>query len=270
MVAAHVSVTDSSSVAADAATTRVGAGAVPAIELRNVTKSYGHVQAAAGVSFAVSAGEVVALVGDNGAGKSTLVSILSGVIELDEGEILLDGKAVRISSPQEAINLGIATVFQGLALVDQRSVAANLHLGRELRRLGFILRKGEMLEEAGAVLGRLGVDVPSVRARVGDLSGGQRQAVAVARAMLRGGRVMLMDEPTAALGVRESGRVLELIRRLRDEDHATLLVSHNIVNVFDVADRVVVLRHGRVVGDKKIAETSQEEVVRLIVSAEAL
>jgi ABC-type sugar transport system ATPase subunit len=239
----------------------------PILEATGVSKTYGHVTALDGVSMKLFPGEIVALVGDNGAGKSTLISILSGVDQPDLGSILVDGTEVRIDSAQTALDLGIATVFQDLALVEQRDVAANLHLGREPTRYRFFVQRRRMLREAHVVIQQLGVNLPSVRAPVRDLSGGQRQSVAVARAVLRGGRVMLMDEPTAALGIREAGQVAALMKRLRDEGHAVLLVSHNLVSVFDLADRIVVLRHGRVVAERLVKETTRDEIVGLIVGA---
>jgi ABC-type sugar transport system ATPase subunit len=235
------------------------------LEARSISKTFGHVQALEDVDLAVSEGEIVALVGDNGAGKSTLISILSGVVQPDNGSIFMDGQEVRIESAQAALDHGIATVFQGLALVEQRSVAANLHLGREPRRLRFLIARGEMLRSAQGLIERLGVNLPSVRAAVRELSGGQRQSVAVARAILRGGRVMLMDEPTAALGIREARHVFQLMRELRDSGHAVLVVSHNLASVFDLADRVVVLRHGRVIADEPVADVTQDQIVGLIV-----
>ena len=239
----------------------------PILEAVGVSKTYGHVTALDDVSMKLFPGEIVALVGDNGAGKSTLISILSGVNQPDLGSILVDGTEVRIDSAQKALDLGIATVFQNLALVEQRNVAANLHLGREPARYRFFVDRRRMLRQAQLVIQQLGVNLPSVRAPVRDLSGGQRQSVAVARAVLRGGRMMLMDEPTAALGIREAGQVAALIQRLRAEGHAVLLVSHNLISVFDLADRIIVLRHGKVVAERSVNETTRDEIVGLIVGA---
>lgn len=239
----------------------------PALEVYDLKKSFGPVEAVAGVSFSLMPGEVTALVGDNGAGKSTIVSMLAGVRQPDSGRIVVGGETVAFGNPFDAQMHGIATVFQDLALIDVRDVAANLHLGQEPRKLGIFVNRRAMLDEARKVIDRLQVNLPSARAAVGDLSGGQRQAVAIARAVLRGGTVMLMDEPTAALGVRESGKVDALIRQLRAEGVAVLLISHNIAGVFDIADRVIVLRHGRLVADLSVADTTHEEVVSLIVGA---
>ena len=240
----------------------------PLLEVENVSKSYGNVVALDSVSMALYEGEVLALVGDNGAGKSTLVSILSGVNQPDQGIIRLAGSTVRLDSARRAQALGIATVFQDLALVNRRDVAANMHLGREPRRHGLIVDRRQMQRQATEVVARLEVGLPTVRAMVGDLSGGQRQAVAVARAVLHGGRVMLFDEPTAALGVREGRKVIALIRTLRAQQHAILLVSHNIASVFELADRIVVLRHGRVVATTRTSETTQDQIVSLLVGAQ--
>ncbi len=204
------------------------AAASAALRATGLTKHYGHVRALDGVDLEIHDGEIVALVGDNGAGKSTLVGILAGMIVADDGEICLRGQPVQIDSPHRAYELGIATVFQDLALVNQRDVANNLFLGREPVRLGFMVDHGRMYRAAATIIKQLRVDIPSVRTAAGDLSGGQRQSVAVARAVMRGSRVLLMDEPTAALGARESGRVFELMRELRASGHAVLLVSHNI------------------------------------------
>jgi ABC-type sugar transport system ATPase subunit len=241
----------------------------PVLEADSLSKSYGHVVAVDGASLSLFAGEVLALVGDNGAGKSTLVSLLSGVKQPDAGIIRLGGETVRLEDARRAQQLGIATVFQDLALVNRRDVAANLHLGREPRRYRILVDRRRMLREAAEVIERLGVGLPTVRALVGDLSGGQRQAVAVARAVLHGGRVVLFDEPTAALGIREGRRVIALIQTLRAQGQAVLLVSHNIANVFELADRIVVMRHGRVVATKRTAETTEDEIVALIVGTRA-
>jgi D-xylose transport system ATP-binding protein len=232
---------------------------------RSLSKSFGHVQALDSVSFDLRAGEVLALLGDNGAGKSTLVKIASGVVHPDAGELLIDGQPVSIDTPRKARSLGIASVFQDLALVNQRDVASNLFLGVEPRRHGFILDRKRMVRESEQLIRGLRVGLPSVRALVEELSGGQRQAIAIARAVMRGGRVVIMDEPTAALGVRESRRVLDLIAELRAEGHSVLLVSHNMENVLELADRALVLRLGRRVAEVDIRDTSHEELVGHIV-----
>jgi D-xylose transport system ATP-binding protein len=230
-----------------------------------ISKHYGHVTALDNVSLSIGEGEIVALVGDNGAGKSTMISILTGLVQPDAGTLQLDGDEVFIESPRHAQELGIATVFQNLALVNQREVAANLFLGREPTKFGLIVDRRRMVKEAAAAVSRLRVGLPNVRALAGDLSGGQRQAVAVARAIIGGGRVLLMDEPTAALGVRETRRVIEFVKELRSQGMSILLISHNMQDVFELADRVVIFRQGKKVGERVISETTMDEVVGLIV-----
>jgi D-xylose transport system ATP-binding protein len=234
-----------------------------------LSKDYGHVRALDGVDLELHGGEITALVGDNGAGKSTLVGILAGMVVADGGEIRVNGEPVQIDSPHRAYELGIATVFQDLALVNQRDVANNLFLGREPVRLGIVVDHARMYREASAVIKRLRVGLPSVRALAGNLSGGQRQSIAVARAVMRGSRILLMDEPTAALGARESARVFQLLRELRAAGHAILLVSHNIENVFNLVDRVIVMRLGKKISERNISETSRDEIVALIVGGRA-
>lgn len=251
--------------------------ATPADEVRDrllvatgLAKRYGQVTALREVDFHLSAGEVVAVCGDNGAGKSTFISILAGVVEPDDGAIHLAGRRVWMSSPLRAQELGIATVFQDLALVEQRDVAANLFLGREPVRWGVVVDRRRMLKESAEVIDRLKVKLPSARTLVGELSGGQRQAVAVARAILRGSRVLLMDEPTAALGVRESRRVLELIGELRAEGQGIVVVTHNLDSAFEIADRIVVFRLGRKVADREAGALRREQLVSLLVSGEPI
>ena len=239
----------------------------PFFEARGISKFFGHVTALDGVDISPHPGEVLALVGDNGAGKSTLVSILSGVTQPDAGSIWVDGEHERIDNPHRARELGIGTVFQDLALVDQRDVADNLFLGRVPTRFGIIVDCKCMIRESTGAIARLGVNLPSVRVPVAELSGGQRQSVAVARALLESARATLMDEPTAALGVREAAQVNRLIGRLHEEGQAVLLVSHNLVNVFALAHRAVVLRHGRMVGDRVIADSTPDDIVALITGA---
>lgn len=243
----------------------------PLVELRGISKAFGHVQALQEVDFSLYAGEVVGLVGDNGAGKSTLIKIIAGVYQPDAGAIRVNGSSVTVRNPRDAMALGIATVYQNLALVDQRDVAANIFLGRELVR-GLVLDRSRMLEESAQVLQDLRIDIPSAQTPVGLLSGGQRQAVAIARAIhQRGGtRLVIMDEPVAALGIEESRKVLRLITRLKAQGRAVIVISHNLEHVFSVADRIVVLRQGRLVGVRRKAETSADEIVRLIVGAEHL
>ena len=244
-----------------------GAARKPFLEARGISKFFGHVTALDNVTVSLYPGEVLALVGDNGAGKSTLVSILSGVAQPDAGSVWVDGNRERIDNPHRARALGIGAVFQDLALVDQRDVADNLFLGRVPTRFGIIVDRRRMIRDSTEAISRLGVNLPSVRVPVAELSGGQRQGVAVARALLESARATLMDEPTAALGVREAAQVNHLISRLHEEGQAVLLVSHNLANVFALAHRAVVLRHGRVVGDQLVAESTPDDIVALITGA---
>jgi D-xylose transport system ATP-binding protein len=250
-----------------AAPTGDGSSRTALLRADGVAKRFGNVRALAGVSLSFYPGEIVALVGDNGAGKSVFVSILSGVRRPDEGQLYVDGEPVTFSTPAVAHRYGIVTVFQDLALVNERDVAANIFLGRELTRFrGLVVDRPQMLREARSIIRRLQVGLPDVRTPVKSLSGGQRQAVAVARAIVRGqARMVIMDEPTAALGVRESGKVNDLIRALKGEGRTVLLISHNVEHVFNLADRVVVFRLGHCIADLRIAETTHDEVVGLIV-----
>jgi ABC-type sugar transport system ATPase subunit len=241
----------------------------PVLELKGISKYFGHVRALEGVDFDLLEGEVLALVGDNGAGKSTLIKIIAGVYQPDHGEIFLDGQRIHLSNPRIARDLGIATVYQDLALVDQRDVACNLFLGREPRK-GLVVDRRRMVVESERVLQDLHIRIPSVFSLVGFLSGGQRQAVAIGRAVAQGGRIIVMDEPTAALGIEQSRHVLELTHRLKAEGHSVVVVSHNLRHVFSVADRIAVLRGGRNAGVRRKDETSGEEIVKLIVGAEML
>ncbi len=235
----------------------------PLLSLRAISKAYGHIQALVDVDFELLRGEIVALVGDNGAGKSTLVKTLAGIHQPDAGEYLIEGRRVSFGEPRDAYRHGVATVFQDLALVEALDVARNMCLGREPARLGWVNRR-KMVAEAESVFQSLGIKVPSMRTTVALLSGGQRQGVAIARAVLRGGSAVVMDEPTAALGVRETAQVLEIIRRLKAQGRGVVIVSHNLDLVFDVSDRIQVLRLGRTAGARVTAETSHEEVVGLI------
>jgi ABC-type sugar transport system ATPase subunit len=241
----------------------------PLLEARGISKTFLHVQALDNVDFRVYPGETVALVGDNGAGKSTLMKILCGAYQADAGETFLDSQKVSIRSPQDAMAQGIAVVYQDLALVNQRDVANNVFLGREPRR-GLTVDKTRMVREARDVLQRLKINIPSVYTQVGLLSGGQRQAVAIARAVHQGGRLIFMDEPTAALGVQEQAKVLRLIEDLKANGTAVVVVSHNLQHVFHVADRIVVLRGGRNGGERVKSLTTTEEIVSLIVGARTL
>jgi D-xylose transport system ATP-binding protein len=239
---------------------------VPFLRLRGVEKSYGSVTALRGVDLDVATGEVVALVGDNGAGKSTLIKTISGAAPADAGEFIVDGTAVRISSPHAATERGIATVYQDLALCENLDVVGNLFLGSELARkpLVGVLRRlsdPQMKREARRTLSELAVTLPALDRPVAGLSGGQRQAVAVARALLFGAQMVILDEPTAALGVQQTAQVLELVRRLADQGQAVLLISHSLPDVFSVADRIVVLRLGANAGNFVRSESDADEIV---------
>ncbi|WP_344288503.1 ATP-binding cassette domain-containing protein [Streptomyces synnematoformans] len=244
----------------------VHVSATPVLALRGISKRFGAVQALTDVDLEVRAGEVVALVGDNGAGKSTLVKTVAGVHAIDDGTIEWGGRPVRIHKPHDAQDLGIATVYQDLALCDNLDVVGNLFLGREIRTAG-VLDEVEMERRSRELLTTLSIRIPSVRIPTASLSGGQRQTVAIARSLLGEPRLVILDEPTAALGVEQTAQVLDLVERLRERDHAVLLISHNMADVKAVADRVAVLRLGRNNGVFDVATTTQEEIVAAITGA---
>ena len=237
----------------------------PLLRLDAITKHFGAIEALRGVSFDVNRGEVLALLGDNGAGKSTLVKLISGVHQPTAGSIAIDGQPVSFADASAARRRGIEVVYQDLALADSQPVFMNMFLGRELvqgplRRLD----KKRMASETQALLNELDVRVPSVKASVRELSGGQRQGVAIARATHWATKLVLMDEPTAALGVAETAKVEQIIRGLRARNLAILMISHNLDQVFRIADRVCVLRRGAQVGWRKVAETTGDEIVAMI------
>jgi D-xylose transport system ATP-binding protein len=242
------------------------------LSLRGVTKRFGAVQALDDVSLDINAGEVVALVGDNGAGKSTLVKVISGIYAADRAAEWFEGQSVALGSPGAAARLGIATVYQDLALCDNLDVVENLFLGREERSpLGAVTRgldETRMEQRSHELLSNLAVTIPSVRSEVGTLSGGQRQQVAVARSLLGQPKVVLLDEPTAALGVAQTAQVLALVKRLKEQGLGVMMISHNLADIFEVADRIVVLRLGKVSGTFDVGATSQEEIVAAITGAE--
>jgi D-xylose transport system ATP-binding protein len=238
------------------------------LKAKGISKAYGHVQALDSVDFELYPAEVVALIGDNGAGKSTLVKILSGVYRKDSGHIYIDGKAVEFHSPREAERLaGISTVYQDLALVDVSDVASNIYLNIEPTWFGLIINYNKLYADARRVLSQLRIDMPSLKVKVGELSGGQRQAVALARALARGHRIFLLDEPTASMGVEQQAKVNKLIDELKQRGKSVVVISHNLDHVFTVADRLIILRRGRRVGTRLKSETSKEEIVGLITGA---
>ncbi len=241
----------------------------PLLEVRNLSKSFGPVQALADLTMAVHAGEVVALAGDNGAGKTTLIKAISGVYRPSSGDILLEGQSVHFASPQEAREKGIETIYQDLALADNLTIGGNIFLGREPMRRAFgflpVLDRGRMAEAAKATMALLDFHVSRLDAPVSNFSGGQRQAVAIGRAVYWNARILIMDEPTAALGVPEQRKVISLIRQLKAQGRGVIFISHNLQDIFAVADRIVVLRRGVQAGERRISETSHDEVVRLMV-----
>jgi fructose transport system ATP-binding protein len=244
----------------------------PVLEARGIVKRYGRVTALDGVDFEAYPREIVALIGDNGAGKSTLIKILSGAVRPDQGEIKLDGQVVEFHTPRDARDAGIETVYQDLALAQDLEVSANLFLGREvvlpgiLGRLDFLNRRA-MRAQSEQYLRQLRVTVRNPRQTVDTLSGGQRQSVAVARAVFWGRHIVILDEPTAALGVAQSTMVLELMQRVRDQGITVIFISHNMPHVFEVADRMIVLRHGRRVGTLLPGEASMDQAVSLMTGA---
>jgi D-xylose transport system ATP-binding protein len=235
------------------------------LEIRGLRKSFGSVEALRGVDFEVRDGEVMALVGDNGAGKSTLIKCVAGIYSIDSGEIRFEGKPVSIHGPKDAAKLGIEVVYQDLALADNLDVVQNMFLGREEHDPLYRLKEAPMEQRTAETLKSLSVTtIRSVRQPVATLSGGQRQSVAVARAVMWNNRVVFLDEPTAALGVAQTRQVLDLVKRLGDQGLAVVLVSHNLNDVFEVADRITVLRLGRDIGVYEREKTTPEEIVEAI------
>jgi D-xylose transport system ATP-binding protein len=241
------------------------AASPPLLECRGVSKAFGAVQALYNVDFEVRRGEVMALVGDNGAGKSTLIKGIAGIYPFDEGEVLVDGSAVHIHGPRDAAKLGIEVVYQDLALADNLDVVANMFLGRERLRSGVVLDESSMERASRETLDSLSVTtLRSVRQIVAGLSGGQRQSVAVAKAVMWDSKIVILDEPTAALGVAQTRQVLNLVRRLAERDLGVVIISHNLHDIFECADRITVLRLGQKVALFERATTSQQEVVHAI------
>ena len=240
------------------------ASAAPLLELRGINKSFGPVQVLRDVDFTAHAGEVTALVGDNGAGKSTLVKCISGIYSIDSGEYFYDGEQVHVHSPRDAAHLGVEIVYQDLALCDNLDIVQNMFLGRE-KRSGIVLDEPTMERMAAETLDRLSVrTVKSIRQHVASLSGGQRQTVAIAKAVLWNSRLVILDEPTAALGVAQTAQVLELVRQLADNGLAVVLISHNMNDVFAVADRIAALYLGRTAAQVKASDITHAQIVELI------
>jgi simple sugar transport system ATP-binding protein len=244
-------------------------GSIPILETREISKRFGGVQALDSVSMKVHAGEVVALAGDNGAGKSTLIKTISGVHQPDQGEIFLNGTPIRFETPHQARDRGIETIYQDLALADNLSIGANIFLGREPMRKAFrflpVLDRARMAEAARETMARLEFHVTRLDAPVSAFSGGQRQAVAIGRALYWDAQLMIMDEPTAALGVPEQRKVIALIKALKVQGRGVIFISHNLGDIFAVADRIVVLRRGVLAGERRVSQTSPDEIVRLMV-----
>jgi simple sugar transport system ATP-binding protein len=242
---------------------------VPLLEVRNLSRYFGAVRALDDCSMAVHPGEVVALGGDNGAGKTTMIKAISGVYRPTSGEILIEGKPVAFSSPQDAREKGIETIYQDLALADNLTIGANIFLGREPMKKLFgilpVIDRKAMAKAAQQTMARLDFHVKRLDAPVSNFSGGQRQAVAIGRAVYWNARILIMDEPTAALGVPEQRKVVALIKSLKAQGRGVVFISHNLQDIFSVADRIVVLRRGIVAGQRNIAETSHDEVVKLMI-----
>jgi ABC-type sugar transport system ATPase subunit len=240
----------------------------PLVRLAGIRKRYGAVQALQGVDLAVGAGEVVAICGDNGAGKSSLIRVVSGAHEPDDGAIEIEGRAVHFGSPLDALKAGVATIYQDLALAPRQPIWQNIFVGAELTRAllpgVIVLDKARMRDESRRYLARLNVDIADTRRAVDTLSGGQRQAVAIARALRWNARLVIMDEPTAALGVSESRQVLDLIRELRRTGTTVILVSHNMAEVVEVATRVAVLKSGRKIADRPVDGLTADDLAHLV------
>jgi len=241
----------------------------PILEVKNITKRFGGLTAVDNVSMQIMPGEVVGLLGDNGAGKSTLIKMVSGVYQPSAGQIIFQQKPVSIQSPMDALRRGIETIYQDLALAENLNVYSNIFLGREKLKkfMGYIkvLDHEYMHHEASKVLEKLDIEIPSLKNRIGMLSGGQRQAVAISRSIYWDAKLLIMDEPTAALGVAEQKKVLDLVLTLKSQNVPVIIISHQIHDVLSVADRVVILRRGRKAGERLVKEATLDEVVGLIV-----
>jgi ABC-type sugar transport system ATPase subunit len=246
--------------------------AEPMLQVRQLTKRFGGLTAVDQVDLEVYPGEVVGLLGDNGAGKSTLIKMVSGVYHPDGGQIIFQGKEIKLGSPMDALELGIETLYQDLALAENLNVYSNIFLGREKTKpfLGFIrvLDHGAMHAESLKVLKRLEIEIPSLRSQIKTLSGGQRQAVAIGRSIYWNAKLLIMDEPTAALGVQEQRKVLDLVRVLRSQNIPIIVISHQLHDIFSVSDRLVIMRRGKKVAERLTKETTPDEIVGLIIGSE--
>lgn len=237
------------------------------VQLKGICKKFNHIVALDGATLEAYKGEVLAVVGDNGAGKTTLLKVLSGVIRPDAGEIVIGESSYSYFTTDEALKLGICTVYQDLALGNTMDVASNIFVGEELTRSGF-LQKREMHKQSRKLLDRLEIAIPDTNEEARNLSGGQRQGIAVARLVHRGGNILIFDEPTAAMGVAESEHTLKLIKSLAEKGMVVILICHNMAQVFEIADRIAIMRHGRVIVEKPASELTMQRVVALLTSAE--
>jgi len=246
---------------------------IPTVQMKKIYKRFGGVEALKNIELTLYEGEILGLVGDNGAGKSTLIKILSGAIPSDMGEIFFRGEKVNIRNPKDSKELGIETIYQDLALIDNLDVPANVFIGREIKREKFgrifnIMNLKAMEKATRRILDQLKINVESLRERVHNLSGGQKQSIAITRAIWFNAKVLIMDEPTAALAVEETAKVFNLIRRLRDRGISIIYISHNINEVFDISDRIMVLKTGKLVGVQKKEETTKDKILRMIILGE--
>ena len=247
---------------------------IPIVQMKNIQKHFGGVEALKNVELTLYEGEILGLVGDNGAGKSTLIKILAGAIPSDKGEIFFRGEKIHIKSPRDSRELGIETVYQNLALIDNLTVPANVFIGREVKteklgRIFNIMDLKAMEKTTRGLLDQLEITIESLRERVRNLSGGQRQSVAIAKAVYFNAKVLLMDEPTAALAVAETEKAFSLIRRLRDKGVSIIYISHNINDILEISDRIMVLKTGKFVGVRKKKDTTKEEILRMIILGES-
>ncbi len=234
----------------------------PVIKICNISKSFGNVQAIKDVCINLFEGDIAAIVGDNGAGKSTLIKLLSGVYNQDEGHFIIFDDEVHKLTPELAISSGITTVYQDLGLVDTLDVCSNIYLGKEIVKNKFFIDRSKMLEGAESLIKRLNINIPSIKVETSVLSGGQRQGIAIARSINQGGRILILDEPTAAMGIKESKMVFSLIRSLSEKGYTVILICHNLQQVFDISNRIIVLCHGKVIADVNTADTSEDEIVK--------